>query len=78
MEPEDLEQGFYFVDCELPEDLKGTYFRNGPGKFQAGEDTVVHEMDGDGLMLAMTFDPEEKKVRVKCIFLIVLSLPDFM
>ncbi|CAJ1333687.1 unnamed protein product, partial [Effrenium voratum] len=65
LEPEDLEQGFYFVDCELPEDLKGTYFRNGPGKFQAGEDTVVHEMDGDGLMLAMTFDPEEKKVCVR-------------
>ena len=47
--------------CLRGEDLSGTFFRNGPGKFKAGNDTVVHELDGDGLVLAISFMPEEKQ-----------------
>lgn len=37
----------------LPKDLEGTYFRNGYGKFEVGEDKVVHPFDGDGLVNAL-------------------------
>lgn len=64
-EPDDTEQGFYFIeDVDMPADLCGTFFRNGPGKFQAGKDMVTHQLDGDGLVLAISFDPDEKRVCV--------------
>lgn len=65
-EPDDTEQGFYFIEgVDMPADLCGTLFRNGPGKFQAGKDMVTHQLDGDGLVLAISFDPEEKRVCVR-------------
>lgn len=65
-EPEDVEAGFYFIDdVDLPKDLSGTLFRNGPGKFKADNDMVTHELDGDGLVLAISFLPEEKQVCVR-------------
>ena len=29
-------------------DLEGTYFRNGHGKFEVGNEPVLHPFDGDG------------------------------
>ncbi|CAK9075750.1 unnamed protein product [Durusdinium trenchii] len=40
----------------LPADLRGTYFRNGPAKFQVGGDQIMHPFDGDGMVAAVTFD----------------------
>lgn len=65
-EPQETEKGFYFLEnVDLPADLCGTFFRNGPGKFKAGNDMVMHQLDGDGLVLAISFNPEEKQVCVR-------------
>lgn len=40
----------------LPTDLKGTYFRNGYGKFEVGNEKVMHPFDADGLMNAITIE----------------------
>lgn len=49
----------YWMEAEfgqIPMDLHGTLFRNGPGKFQIGSDKVGHPYDGDGLVLAISFN----------------------
>eukprot|EP00931_Biecheleriopsis_adriatica_P086896 TRINITY_DN61450_c0_g1_i1.p1 TRINITY_DN61450_c0_g1~~TRINITY_DN61450_c0_g1_i1.p1 ORF type:complete len:596 (+),score=77.64 TRINITY_DN61450_c0_g1_i1:38-1789(+) len=47
----------YTVQCsDFPNDLRGTYFRNGPAKFKVGSDQIMHPFDGDGMVTAVTFD----------------------
>ena len=50
---------------DLPKDLSGTFFRNGPGKFKEAQDMVTHELDGDGLVLGISFLPDSKQVCVR-------------
>eukprot|EP00930_Biecheleria_cincta_P020320 TRINITY_DN15304_c0_g1_i2.p1 TRINITY_DN15304_c0_g1~~TRINITY_DN15304_c0_g1_i2.p1 ORF type:complete len:597 (+),score=93.37 TRINITY_DN15304_c0_g1_i2:36-1826(+) len=59
-EVEDPEDGYYLIEGVegIPEDLRGTYFRNGPGKFKVGDITVGHELDGDGMILAISFNDD--------------------
>ena len=44
------------VDGDLPDDLQGTFFRNGPGRQRIGETPYGHWFDGDGMICAFTFD----------------------
>ena len=51
------------VDCALtltegaiPEDLHGTLYRNGPGRFAVGVDRYSHPFDGDGMVSRFQFD----------------------
>mmetsp|Transcript_35773 Transcript_35773/g.80558 ORF Transcript_35773/g.80558 Transcript_35773/m.80558 type:complete len:601 (+) Transcript_35773:92-1894(+) len=39
----------------LPDDLVGTYFRNGHAQFEVGSDRVMHPFDADGMVAAATF-----------------------
>lgn len=39
------------VEGELPLDLRGVLYRNGPGRFSIGDQTYGHLFDGDGLVL---------------------------
>ncbi|KAG0016312.1 hypothetical protein BGZ82_001132 [Podila clonocystis] len=39
----------------LPKDLVGTFFRNGPGNDSVGSTLLTHPIDGDGLVVALTF-----------------------
>lgn len=43
------------VEGEIPIGLTGTLFRNGPGKLEAGTESVQHPFDGDGMICAITF-----------------------
>jgi len=43
------------ITGNLPRDLIGTYYRNGPGMFELGEIKLAHPLDGDGMMAAWTF-----------------------
>ena len=45
----------------LPPDFpRGTYYRNGPGRFKAEDGTqVMHPFDGDGFVLALQCQPEK-------------------
>ncbi|MDQ2628924.1 MAG: carotenoid oxygenase family protein, partial [Actinomycetota bacterium] len=42
-------------DGELPVDLHGTLYRNGPGKLDAGGQQLGHLFDGDGMLSMFTF-----------------------
>ncbi len=48
----------YFADViygEIPPELEGTLFRNGPGKFNLGGKRIEHPYDGDGLVASIAF-----------------------
>jgi all-trans-8'-apo-beta-carotenal 15,15'-oxygenase len=62
----DFHQGFEALDEEhsgwitdisgaIPSDLKGTFFRNGPGTMKAGEQQYGHWFDGLGMISAVSF-----------------------
>ena len=40
---------------DLPNDLKGTYIRNGPGLVQKYGQEFAHAIDGDGIVCSLTF-----------------------
>lgn len=42
-------------DGSIPDDLVGTFFRNGPGRQRIGEKKYGHWFDGDGMLCAFTF-----------------------
>eukprot|EP01035_Chromulina_nebulosa_P033017 gene33017-44174_t len=42
------------ISTTLPPDLGGTYFRNGLGKFEVGDDFIAHPFDADGMITAIT------------------------
>lgn len=60
-----LERAFSFVpqersgpvtiEGEIPAFLRGTYYLNGPGRFQRGDVRYRHWLDGDGMVCALTF-----------------------
>lgn len=44
------------IEGEIPEWLSGTLIRNGPGKFESGDERIRHWFDGLGLLRAYEFD----------------------
>ncbi|ABD01261.1 lignostilbene-alpha,beta-dioxygenase, putative [Synechococcus sp. JA-2-3B'a(2-13)] len=43
------------IEGRIPAGLRGTLFRNGPGKLEAGSQRYGHPFDGDGMVCAITF-----------------------
>ena len=56
---ENLDQEYQYemkhIEGELPKNLRGTFFRNGPGRQKIGEKKYGHWFDGDGMLCAYTF-----------------------
>ena len=54
----DIEYDYHLEDIEgnLPSDIRGTFFRNGPGRQRIGGQPYGHWFDGDGMLCAFTFD----------------------
>lgn len=53
------EQDYYpEVQGEIPAGLRGTLYRNGPGRFELGGVRKRHLLDGDGLIQAFSFGPD--------------------
>jgi all-trans-8'-apo-beta-carotenal 15,15'-oxygenase len=52
----DEEYDYWMTDIqgEVPTDIKGTFFRNGPGRQKIGESQYGHWFDGDGMLCAFT------------------------
>jgi all-trans-8'-apo-beta-carotenal 15,15'-oxygenase len=44
------------IEGQIPENLTGTLFRNGPGLLDIGGTEIAHPFDGDGMISAITFD----------------------
>mgnify|MGYP001587731795 FL=1 len=57
---ENLEEEYSYslteMEGEIPSNLKGTFFRNGPGRQKIGNQPFGHWFDGDGMLCAFTFD----------------------
>ncbi len=53
----DTEYNYWLEDIEgqIPADLEGTFFRNGPGRQRIGQHKYGHWFDGDGMLCAFTF-----------------------
>ena len=53
----DVEHDYVIDDIEgqVPADLTGTFFRNGPGRQRIGGKPYGHWFDGDGMLCAFTF-----------------------
>lgn len=43
------------VEGEIPSELNGTLFRNGPGQFEVNGERFQHPFDGDGMISAIAF-----------------------
>ncbi len=43
------------IKGEVPKDLNGTFYRNGPGRLERKGDWVHHPFDGDGMISSMQF-----------------------
>ena len=54
----ETEYSYYLDDItgEVPTDIKGTFFRNGPGRQKIGNQAFGHWFDGDGMLCAFTFN----------------------
>jgi len=44
------------IDGEIPVELKGTLFRNGPGLLEVNGQRLHHPFDGDGMICSIAFD----------------------
>ncbi len=51
------------VEGRLPEGLRGTLYRNGPGRFEAGGQPFGHIFDGDGMLSMFAIDGERVHFR---------------
>lgn len=62
------------IEGEVPATLRGTLFRNGPGRFERGEQKYEHMLDGDGYVQSFSFGDDgsvffrSKYVRTKYAF----------
>ncbi|MEM9542082.1 MAG: carotenoid oxygenase family protein [Cyanobacteria bacterium P01_E01_bin.42] len=56
-------EGAYWIEeieGEIPANLRGTLFRNGPGLMDVGGQPFAHPFDGDGMICAFSFCPNGK------------------
>lgn len=49
---EGSQQGMATIEGRIPAELQGTFFRNGPGRFELGGERYRHWFDGDGFAQA--------------------------
>jgi all-trans-8'-apo-beta-carotenal 15,15'-oxygenase len=54
-QPEEYEYWIDEIEGEIPQELEGTLFRNGPGLLEVGGIPVRHPFDGDGMISAISF-----------------------
>jgi hypothetical protein len=70
----DNDTGYAEYECDeiegkVPDDLVGTLYRNGPGKFGVNEQRVQHVLDADALVYKIEFPPVEGSQKRKISFL---------
>ncbi|MEO0540254.1 MAG: carotenoid oxygenase family protein [Cyanobacteria bacterium P01_A01_bin.105] len=62
-QPEEFDYWIDDIDGEIPADLTGTYFRNGPGLLDINGHPVKHPFDGDGMVSAIAFQDRQAYYR---------------
>lgn len=53
---------------QIPAGLRGTLYRNGPGRLERGSNHVGHWFDGDGAILAVYFNLSEERGSASAIY----------
>ncbi|MEO1593559.1 MAG: carotenoid oxygenase family protein [Cyanobacteria bacterium J06632_22] len=66
-QPQELTYWIDDIDGEIPADLTGTYFRNGPGLLDIHGYPVKHPFDGDGMISAIAFKDGQAHYRNRFI-----------
>lgn len=61
---QELEYWIEDIEGEIPQELSGTLYRNGPGFLDVYGTPLQHPFDGDGMITAFTFNEG------KCFFVI--------
>ena len=54
-QPNEYEYEITEIEGEIPAELSGTLFRNGPGLLDIGNEAIHHPFDGDGMISAFSF-----------------------
>ena len=54
-QPQEYDYWVDDIEGEIPTDLQGTFFRNGPGLLDINGTSVHHPFDGDGMISAFSF-----------------------
>ncbi|MEY2979023.1 MAG: hypothetical protein RLZZ435_3162, partial [Cyanobacteriota bacterium] len=54
-QPQEMEYPITDIEGQVPPDLKGTLFRNGPGLLDIHGQRIHHPFDGDGMVCQFTF-----------------------
>ncbi|MDY6806810.1 MAG: carotenoid oxygenase family protein, partial [Cyanobacteriota bacterium] len=52
-QPNEYDYWIEDIEGEIPADLKGTFFRNGPGLLDINGEKIAHPFDGDGMISAI-------------------------
>jgi all-trans-8'-apo-beta-carotenal 15,15'-oxygenase len=55
-QPQEYEYWIDDIEGQIPPDLQGTFFRNGPGLLDINGQKIHHPFDGDGMVCAIKFD----------------------
>jgi len=55
------------VEGKIPEQLRGTFYRNGPGRMEIYDTKLVHPIDGDGMITSITFNEGKAHFRSKYV-----------
>ncbi|WP_107668885.1 carotenoid oxygenase family protein [Cyanothece sp. BG0011] len=58
-QPTEYEYEIEDIEGQIPSDLQGTLFRNGPGLFEIGGETIGHIFDADGMLRVFRFQDEK-------------------
>ncbi len=54
-QPNEFDYGIEDIEGQIPLDLHGTFFRNGPGLLDVNGQRLHHPFDGDGMVCAIAF-----------------------
>ena len=46
------------IEGKLPNDISGVLYRNGPAKFERGDQRYLHQFEGDGMINSFTFSEQ--------------------
>jgi len=60
---DDLDEPLRLISGEIPKDLRGTLYVNGPARVIDGRGRAAHPLDGHGFVRAFSFEGDGVKVR---------------
>jgi len=66
-QPQEFDYPITDIEGQIPAELQGTLFRNGPGLLDVQGEKFQHPFDGDGMITAISFDRSQAYVRSRYV-----------